>query len=438
MASPPGRAGAPRDGRELGAEEKCALLLEISRRSRGTLDLTETLDTLLGAVGSVVDYDAAGIFALAEDLYPGRERPPGVIAGVARRGFEIRPVADDAMLSSGRGIVGHAIRTGQSVLVPDVSRDPRYVVGRNETRSELAVPVVVDGRTIAALNVESDRLDAFDARDVGLLEFFAEAAAMAIEKAMLHRHLLDREHLETQLRIARDVQTGLLPAAAPVLPGYDLAGVCLPSLELGGDYFDFLPLPDGRLGLVIADVAGKGVPAALVMATFRALLRSRHDLGTRVDATVTEVGRLLRESAAPRQFVTCIYALLEPASGRLTYASCGHPLAVLERADGRLEELPNCGPALGVFGDAGHVERETTLAPGDRLVLFTDGLLEAANPAGEELGSGRLMAALAGSRGLSAAALVDELVAQVRAFTASPHLADDLTLLVLRRSAAQE
>lgn len=436
MAEARESGGRGRPERQLGAEEKCALLLEISRRSAGTLDLARTLDLLLDAVATVVDYDAAGIFALNADLYPERSRPRGVIAGVARRGFRDRPLDEDAMLSGGRGLVGHAIRSGQTVRVPDVRLDPRYVVGREETLSEVAVPIAVSGRTVAALDVESDRLAAFGEREVASLEFFAEAAALAIEKALLHRHLLAAGQVETQLRIAREVQDGLLPAAAPELPGYDLAGRCLPSLELAGDYFDFLPCPDGRLGLVIADVAGKGVPAALIMATFRALLRSRHELGDSLAETVGSVGRLLRESAAPRAFVTCCYAVLEPASGRLAYASCGHPLGLVARAGGGLEELENCGPALGVFADALHVEREVRLAPGDRLLLYTDGLVEAADAAGEQFGGERLRALLTEGRGLTAAALVDRLVAGVRGFAASPQLADDLTLLVLGRAAA--
>ena len=436
MSVRPGRGtSAEQPARHLSAEQKAELLLEISRRSRGTLDLVETLDLLLDAVATVVDYDAAGIFALNEDLYPVRDRPAGVIAGVARRGFLERPVEEDAMLSAGRGIVGHAIRSGRSVLVPDVRLDPRYVVGRAEALSEIALPISVDGRTIAALDVESDRVGAFDASDVETLEFFAEAAALAIEKALLHRHLIDREQIQTQLRIAREVQRSLLPREAPAIPGYDLAGLCLPSLELSGDDYDYLSFAGGGLGLVIADVAGKGVPAALIMATFRALLRAKSGSGVELAETVSAVNRLLRDASAPRAFVTCFYGVLEPASGRLEYSSCGHPPALVQRAAGGIEELDNCGPALGVFPEAGFEQRTTALGPGDRLVLFTDGLLESRDARGEQFGVGRLRAALAETADLDAAALAAELVARARAFSASSQLADDLTLVVLRRNA---
>lgn len=419
--------------RKLTAEERCGLLLEMSRRSRGTLDLEETLGRLLDSAGAVVGYDAAGVFALSDDLYPVRARPEGKIAGVVRRGFLVRPVSEDAMLRSGAGIVGAAIASGETVAVPDVRLDPRYVVGREQTLSEVAVPIRVDGRTIAALNVEFDRVAAFDERDVELLEFLAEAAAMAIEKAMLHRHLLDREQLEAQLRIARDVQVGLLPRAAPRVEGYDVAAVCLPSLELGGDCYDFFPLAGGRLGFVIGDVAGKGVPAALTMATFRALLRARRETGPGLSGTMAAVSRLLRESSGPRSFVTAVFAALEPGTGRLDYVGGGHPAGVVTRADGATEELSNCGPVLGVFDEAAYVERSTTLFPGDQLVLYTDGLVEERNAAGEQFGIERVRAVLGATRSRPAAAVAEELVREVRGFCASPQLADDLTLVLLRR-----
>lgn len=419
--------------RRLTAEERCDLLLEISRRSRGTLDLEETLGRLLDSIGAAVGTDAAGIFALSDDLYPVRARPEGKIAGVARRGFLVRPVGEDAMLSAGAGIVGAAIAGGETVVVPDVRLDPRYVVGREETLSEVAVPIRVDGRTIAALNVEGDRVAAFDERDVELLEFFAEAAALAIEKAMLHRHLVDREHLEAQLRIARDVQVGLLPKISPRCEGYDVAGRCLPSLELAGDYYDFLPLEGGRLGLVIGDVAGKGVAAALTMATFRALLRARRETGSSLAGTMAAVSRLLRESSAPRSFVTAVFAALEPATGRISYVSCGHPLGLVTRASGGIEELENCGPVLGVFDEAEYEERSTTLSPGDQLTLYTDGLVEETNAAGEQFGIERVRAALLTRSGGTLESLAEGLVREVRCFGASPLLADDLTLVMVRR-----
>ena len=407
-------AGAER--RQLSAEERCTLLLEIARRSRGTLDLGQIFDRLLDAVGGVVAFDAAGIFALSEVLATPREPAVGKIAVVARRGYLDRPVADDRMLSGAEGLVGHAIRTGTSLLVPDVRSDRRYIIGRRETLSEMVVPILFEGRAIAALDVESDQLAAFDDSDLERLEFFAEAAAMAIEKAMLHRRLVELEQVGAQVRLAREVQLGLLPSAAPEIPGWEIAGLCRPSLELSGDLYDHFPLGphgardpsgNGRHGLVIGDVAGKGVPAALTMATFRALLRARRDPAAGSEAgpaeTVAAASRLLRESTAARAFVTCCYAVLDGSGGEVVYASCGHPPALLVRSRGRIEELENCGPALGAFEHEQFVDRRVSLEPGDCLLLFTDGLTEALNPGGEPFGSERVRAAfaeLAGQTGI--------------------------------------
>ena len=460
-------------GGQLSAEERCALLLEIGRRSRGTLDLGQIFDRLLDVVSGVVAFDAAGIFALNEVLaQPGRPLP-GKIAVVARRGYLERPVADDRMLSGAEGLVGFAIRTGTSVLVSDVRSDPRYIVGRRETLSELVVPIRFDGRAIAALDIESDRLAAFDAADLERLEFFAEAAAMAIDKAMLHRRLVELEQVDAQVRLAREVQLGLLPRTAPELAGWDIAGLCRPSLELGGDLYDHFPLGDdraseaggpGRCGLVIGDVAGKGVPAALIMATFRALLRARRapssgfsdvadaaggDSASRAGggsgpaATMAAVSRLLRESTAARAFVTCCYAVLDATSGEIVYASCGHPPALVARggnagesSSAGLEELENCGPALGAFEQEAFVERRLQLDAGDSLLLFTDGLTEAVSPAGEPFGIERVrdaFAELSAQNGISALRLADELVRRIVDYVASEQLADDLTLVVVRR-----
>jgi sigma-B regulation protein RsbU (phosphoserine phosphatase) len=176
---------------------------------------------------------------------------------VARVGFGA-PRQDDAMLRSAEGIVGHVIRSGETVLANDVARDPRYLVGRPQTRAELAVPIVSNGRVVGALNLEADQVGAFTAADAEVLEFFASVAALSIEKVVLHHERLEKQRMEHQLGLAREVQKGLLPAALPSLPGDDVAAVQLPTWTIGGDYYDYIPQPDGRLGLVIADVSGKG------------------------------------------------------------------------------------------------------------------------------------------------------------------------------------
>ena len=426
--------GAPEGERpRLDDGAKVRLLLEIAHRTRGTLELGEVLDGLLGTLAAVVSFDAAGIFVRCEDVGETAGRRGALIAGIAERGFDRRPGESDPMLDLGRGIIGHVIRTGEAVVVPDVRRDPRYVVGRRTTAAEATVPIALDGRTIGALNVESDEPAAYGEADLAPLGFFAEAAAIAIERAMLHRRLLAVREVESQLRLAQEVQARLLPPAPPGLPGYDLAGASLPSSEIGGDYFDYLPLVDGGLGLAIADVSGKGIPAALVMATFRVLLRIEAARGAGVAATASAVNRQLKETSGGRAFVTGFYGVLEPGRGRLVFANCGHPPPLLLRAAGGTDRLAPSGPLLGVFPDATFGEGEAVLAPGDTLVLYTDGVVEALDAAEEEFGAERLAAAVRAAGGRPAAEVVTEVVRAARAFAGRAELDDDCTLVVVRR-----
>ena len=320
---------------KLTPETQIELLLTIAQRVKGTLDLDEILRHLLDAILPAVSYDAAGIFILKRGGISPRSSPrEHVIAGVAQVGYPITPEEHDPMLREGKGIVGHVIRTGEVAVVSDVTLDPRYIKGRDGTRSEVAVPIFSDREPVGALNLESDTLSAFDEGDVEVLRFFADAAAIGIEQAILHRQIVEKMRLEEQLHLAHEVQAQLLPASPPLVPGYSIAGLYLPSLEIGGDYYDFLNLPQGKTGLVIADVSGKGIPAALIMAAFRTLVRTlgRQDPGPSALAGV--LNQTLMEYKATTAFVTSVYGILDPSSGVVDFTNCGHNPPLHVRAGG--------------------------------------------------------------------------------------------------------
>jgi sigma-B regulation protein RsbU (phosphoserine phosphatase) len=421
--------------RQLTDEARCRLLLEISRSIRGTLDLRETLDRLLDALQQVVPYDAGGIFVLREEVPRPRAGSLGEqIAGVSWRGFTPRSPRTDPMLSQGRGIVGHVIRSGEVVCAADVRLDERYIQGRETTRSEVAVPIQLDGRTIGALNLESDRVAAFHPPDVETLRFFAEATAIAVEKAMLHGRLVESGRLEQQLKTAQQVQQRLLPDTPPAVPGHELAGFCMPCARVGGDYFDYIRLKDGRLGLVVADVSGHDLPAALIMSAFRALVRTHLRSGHPLDEVARILNRELPDFTTHDAFVTALLAVLDPARGRMRYVSCGHPPALHDRATGDAQWLDRGGPLLGIVPDAAFEIGEIQLAPGDQVVMFTDGIVEARNPAGTEFGADRLAELIRAHRGLPARDLVERMVLDACGFVGASDFEDDLTLLVLRRT----
>ena len=414
----------------LSTASRYRLLLQMSQKVSGTLDLQAVLTHLLAALESAVGYDAAGIFVLRRSVPWADPDADHLIAGVARVGFD-EPRIDDPMLRSGQGIIGHVIATGERVVCPDVRLDPRYVKGRDATRSELAVPIASNGRVIGALNLESDRPGVYSEEDAELLEFFASAAAISIEKALLHREVLQKHQMDRQMRLAREVQAGLLPSAPPAVPGFEVAAVNLPTLEISGDYYDFVPLGDGRLAVVIADVSGKGVPAALIMATFRAAVRSELRRQPSLAAAVDEVGHILLESMDLSRFVTTVCGVLDPSAGTFTYVNCGHNPPLLLRRGGGCERLDVGGTALG-FG-APRAQAETvSLASGDTLVLYTDGVVEPTNPIEEEFGVSRLEAVVRDHAGATAAALIDHVVEAARRFSGRHEFDDDVTLVVVR------
>jgi sigma-B regulation protein RsbU (phosphoserine phosphatase) len=321
-----------------------------------------------------------------------------------------------------------------SVIAPDVRLDPNYVEGRPQTMSEIAVPLTCDDRVIGALNLESDRLYTYSENDVEVLHFFAHAAAIAIERAILHNQIIEKRRIESQLSIAREVQISLLPGRPPDLPGYDVAAINLPTWEIGGDCYDYIRLPSGSIGVTIADVSGKGVPAALIMATFRAALRTQVSVDNDITHVMQAVNKLLLESIGLAAFVTAVYGVLAPESGLFLYSNCGHNPPLLLNRKAEVKHLRSGGPALGVSPDA-HFDAEAVyLGPGDMLVLYTDGVVEVMDDNDQEFGEERLEQVLRNSAHLSAEEVIRAVVDQTKSFAGHESYLDDFTIVVIRNS----
>jgi sigma-B regulation protein RsbU (phosphoserine phosphatase) len=419
---------------QLTADAKYRLLRDISYKIRDTLDLKVILNHLLDTVHQILPYDAAGIFVLNRDiLRTPYHRDRTLIAGIAQRGFDQRPEDMDPMLMEGKGIIGSVIQTGQSVVVPDVRLDNRYVAGRATTRSEIAVPIIQDRRPVGALNLESDQLNAFDEKDIEVLQFVADAASISIEKSILHTEILEKRRIDDQLQIAAELQARLLPAAPPQVEGYSIAGLCTPAYEVGGDYFDYVRVEDGRLGVVVADVSGNGIGAALLMTSFRALIIPGARAGMSPAALMGQMNVLLPEFARKRDFITAFYGILDIPGGAFTYSNCGHNLPFLVRVDGRIERLTQSGPSLIILPDAHYETGTVVLQEGDLLVLYTDGVVEVFDRHRQEFGNERLEEVARKSREGSANAVLREIVAATRSFSGPELSHDDFTLVVIKR-----
>ncbi|MCA9971964.1 MAG: SpoIIE family protein phosphatase, partial [Anaerolineales bacterium] len=245
---------------------------------------------------------------------------------------------------------------------------------------ELVIPLVSQGELIGLINLGTRRSEqAYSSDDRKLLQDLATQAAPAVRVAQLvqqqQAEARERERIEQELRVARLIQQTLLPQALPDLAGYDVAAYYQPAREVGGDFYDFLAFDDGQIAFVIGDVTDKGVPAALVMATTRTLLRASGERFRTPGAVLQRVNELLYPDIPPRMFVTCLYALLDPATGRLRYANAGHDLPYRHHAGG-VEELRARGMPLGLMPGMTYEEKEVMLAPGDTVLLYSDGLAE--------------------------------------------------------------
>jgi sigma-B regulation protein RsbU (phosphoserine phosphatase) len=260
----------------------------------------------------------------------------------------------------------------------------------------------------------------------------ASQVAIIIEKVMLHEQVIEKKRLEGQLEVARQVQLELLPAKDPQLAGYDISAYNFPTEEVSGDYYDWVKIYDDQIGLVIADVSGKGVPAALLMAFLRASLRAATHIGYSPHISMAKVNYLLWESIERNQFVTAFYGILDVTNKTLTYTNAGHNPPILLDKDGNHRFIERGSVPLGMFRDTRYHEYYLTTEPGEVLVLYTDGVTEAQNPQGEEFGRERLAEAVKAHRQLGARELITTVHKEVIAWTDGRGATDDVTFFVIK------
>lgn len=398
-------------------------LYRISLLMNERLPLEEILSTFLEHVAEVVPYQAGAFYLLHQEA---RE-----LEWFAQRGYPAG-IDEQVRLKLGQGLVGWVAGAGEPLVIPDVRIETRYLVGRPETRSEVVVPIISESRVIGVFNLESDRVNAFRGADLRVLQAFANQAAISIQRAWFHRELREKHRLEDEMRFAREIQELFLPEEGVVLPGLDLAGLNLPSRAVSGDFYDYIRITDGQFGVMIGDVSGKGAPAALIMATLRASLRAEIRNRYAIAEILSKVNYLLWESTEPERFATAVYGVLDVERRVLTYANAGHnPPLLLDKA-GRASWLTDGGLVLGPFPDSTYEETVLDLVPGEVLVLYTDGVTEAADPTGEQFGPERLVEVVRENRHRPAVEICGEVVSRVRAHTGLETPEDDLTLVVLR------
>jgi sigma-B regulation protein RsbU (phosphoserine phosphatase) len=411
------------------------MLLDITKTISRSLDLDEVLNLVMDTLDSLIPYDAAGIY-LVKCTRPFAEWESGldescVFHTQAVRGYDIEDL-QELRLKMGEGLIGLVAVGGKPFISPDVRHEPRYINARARTRSEMVAPIISNNEVIGVFDLESDELNAYAKDELEILGLLASHVAIIIEKVMLHDQMIEKQRLEAQLEVARQVQLELLPGRDPQLEGFDISAYNFATEEVSGDYYDWVRIYDDQIGLVIADVSGKGVPAALLMAFLRASLRAAIHTGYAPHISMSKVNNLLWESIERNQFVTAFYGVLDAANRTLAYSNAGHNPPFLMEADGQVHFEERGGVPLGMFRDTRYYEYYATIEPGQMLVLYTDGATEAANRAGDEYGRDRLVEAVRSCRDLSAREIIDFIHHDVLNWTEGLGTTDDVTFFIVK------
>jgi sigma-B regulation protein RsbU (phosphoserine phosphatase) len=399
------------------------LLFEVGSRISAALDRDQLLETVMDGLARVVGYDAAGVF-----LVDGEQ---GRIEHHIVRGYD-ETVLDEVGLRIGEGLVGRAAETAQPILVSDVRDDPWYVDARPTTRSEIVLPVTVEGRILAVINLESDRLGAYTRKDLRRLQRFGNQAAIALQNARLYEEARQKRSLEQELELAWEIQRALLPRSMPEMKGVEAAAYMRPSRSVGGDLYDLVPLGPARLGVAIGDVSGKGTPAAILMASLYASFRSLTRGALNLPQIMARLNDLLCENTGVGRYATFFYGVLDRSQMLLHYSNAGHFPPLLLRPGEEPRLLTEGGIVLGWLPGSAYQEGQVELEPGDVLLLYTDGLIEAEDAAGEMFGEERIADVAATVIGRNAREVLEELRIAVETHCGDREVGDDLTMVVLR------
>ena len=401
-------------------------IVEATKRLNSTLDLGELINIILQLATRQTGADRGTVF-----LYDRERDEMWSLVGLGLEQQEIR-------LSATKGIAGWVAHHGEIINLKDAYQDSRFEpeVDRRlgyRTRTLLCLPIRnKDGETVGVLQLLNKQGGPFTNRDEGFLEALSDHVALALENAQLHRERLAKQRMERDLALARSIQTGLLPEHPPQIPGFDVAVSHRPSLMVGGDYYDFIPLGPDTMLTVVADVEGKGVSSAMIMAnlqaTLHALLAHLHSL-ERLAASLND---MILNDTRGQKYLTMFLGLLDQRHSVLHYVNAGHVPPAVIRTDGAIEYLREGGMVVGLFPGQAYERGYTRLKPGDIFVACTDGITEAMDVQSNEYGVQQLTAAVHRERQAPAERMVKAILADVDRFSKGGPHDDDRVILILK------
>jgi len=417
----------------LPSRDRLELLYHLSQTFNSSLDLAEVLNRVMDEVIAVMRAERG--FVMLRDA-------KGELTFQAARGIEHVTIHEPRFQVS-LSVIESVAREGKSMMISDAQIDPRFNMRQSVSilglRSILCAPLVLKDRILGIIYVDN-RIQAgiFSQADLDLLAAIGSNAAIAIENARLYQLAVEQGRLERELQMARQVQASMIPSATPDIPGWEIAALWQPAHQVAGDFYDFIQFGDGYTCLVIADVSGKGMPAALFMATTRSIIRASLGQTGAIREGIFQANRLLCAESTDSTFVTLVCARLNSAQGEVAYVNAGHnpPIFFQPRSlpnSAQVVTLGRTGMALGVEAQSDYKEQTLRLKSGDFILLYTDGVTDAMDAQSRSYGLDRLMDVLAESQTLSAREIVAALDSSIRSFTGKTDPFDDITLLMVKR-----
>jgi sigma-B regulation protein RsbU (phosphoserine phosphatase) len=365
----------------------------------------------------------------------------------ADRGILLTKEGEGLLVQASRGdnfrisstIRDRVLEERSSLLLEDVLQDETFraveSIVAQHVLSLMAVPLQTDERVLGMIYVDSVHPGRhFSREDLELLTIMANVAAIRIERQRLIEIEAAQRRMDGELEQAAEIQRQFLPARAPEVPGLELSGYNVSCRAVGGDYYDYLLYPDGRVGVLIGDVCGKGLPAALLMMSFQSRVQVLAEESHSPAELAGRLNRVLTANQLGYRFISFFFCFIHPETGRLLYTNAGHNPPILLHASGEVERLDRGGPVLGILSGAGYEEGTCQLDPLDLLLLYSDGITEANNPEEVEFGDGRLLTILRQNCHLSAEEISSRIIDEVQAWMGGTHTLDDITVVLVRRS----
>ena len=410
------------------AVEELSVLNEISTAISSTQPLEEIIDLIVRKCVKHLKVEQGAVMLLNEK---DQEKPFRTMIRKQDSISNYLPYRLDAQLT------GWMLKNKNPLLINDLEKDSRFKFMVSEEfpiHSLLSVPMNVKGKMIGLLSVFNKKTEAgFSKNDQRLLGIIAAQSAQIIENARLYREEQALLHLQEEMRLAYEIQVDLLPKVHPNVPGYQIAGKSIPAKDVGGDYFDFIRIDENKLVFCVADISGKGIPAAILMANVQASLRGQAKLDRNCKECVSFTNDILFHNTAPNKFATLFYGILNSITNEITYCNAGHNEPYLFSADNKLTKLNIGGLVAGIVPSYPFDETSISILPGELLILFSDGITEAMNSNEEEFNEDRLKEVILKNRNETPQNLIEIILKDVQKFSGSAEQMDDMTVVVIKR-----